>query len=106
MGFAECLVFLVLLLLRCLQSLKGLRVVVDLSLDGVIVLRGLSVQQSDLAEDFTDLPQTVDLAYVVSLAFKEVDRYLLNLGLFLLAVARVSNTASVCKSIVHCEFLL
>jgi hypothetical protein len=95
MRFANFFIDLLLLLSSCLDGFKCFRVVVDLPSDSVIVLGSFSIHQANLAEDFSDFPQRIDLADVVPGAIQELMSSFLNSDGLFLVIASVGDAASI-----------
>ena len=89
-----------------MHSFERFRVLVDLSPDSIVVLGCFSIHQTNLAENFSDLPQRINFTNVVSGTVEELSCCLLDLNGFLLVVAGVGDAASICESIVHSQLLL
>ena len=82
-------------LLLLLKLSESLRIGLNLSLDSINVLLGLSVLHPDLGEYLTDLPQRVDFADVFTFTAQESRSQLLDFSLLRLVVSGIVNTATV-----------
>ena len=88
-----------------LQSFECIWVWIYLPSYCVVILLHLSVNKSNLTENFTHFSQTINLSDVISLTVQKFHSCLLNLGLFLLTVAGVVNATSVRQCVMHGKFL-
>ena len=88
-----------------LKLTESLRIRLNLSLDSLNVLLGLSVLHPDAGEHLTDLPERVNLADVLTFTVKESRSQFLDFGLLRLVVSGIVDTTTVRKCVVHSQLL-
>ena len=82
-------------LLLFLKLTESIRIGLNLSLDSINVLLGLSVLHPDLGEYLTDLPKRVNFADVFTFTAQESRSQLLDFGLLRLVIGGIVDTATV-----------
>jgi hypothetical protein len=93
-------------LLQLLMGFESLWILLDLSANGVICLRHLTVLHPHCRKDLSHFSERVDLANIVASAIKELTSDLVNADLLLLAVVAVGDAATIGQGVVHGKLLL